>query len=188
LATAFNVIGPLALLLPGTTVALFTGYVFRRDTGWARALALVLALLNVLPYLLSRWLAPALGFEATLSLETGTLFYWLTTAFRCAGYAWSCAEALLYYHGAQRRLALGLTTPLVSNRFLLWAIWSGSAMGFIALKITSQHFWGPGPGTPAPFLWSMLILACCCASAIWLTFKPPAFYRRWISMSAPIAA
>ena len=50
-------------LLPGTTVVLFTWKVFRPDAAWARSVALSLATLTTLSYVLSAWLAAPLGLE-----------------------------------------------------------------------------------------------------------------------------
>lgn len=178
-----RVVAATALLLPGATVVLFTWYVFRRSSTWARVLAWSLAATSVAAHVASTWLAAPLGLESALSMEPGASFYWLVTGARASGFAWACVEAGLYYRNAKKRVALGLAQPLVVNRFLLWAIWSGAATCMVLLRIVSAFLVDPtsaNPTTPLPVLLSMFAAGLTCAGAIWLTFAPPEFYRRFV--------
>jgi hypothetical protein len=180
------------LLLPGTTVVLFTWYVFRREAGWARALAWSLAGIAVLTHVASTWLAAPLGLGHIVSMTPGAPFYWAVTVLKASGFLWACLEASLYYGSAKKRVMLGLTHALVANRFLLWAVWSGAATAMVGIRILSAFIVDSTvaqPVTPVPILLAMFVGGLTCAGAVWLTFAPPNFYRRFIeSRTAPLAA
>jgi hypothetical protein len=175
--------GATLLTLPSMAVVFFTWQVFRRDSTWARVAAFSLATFTGLTTISGQWLAAPLGLEQILSLEPGSPYYWITSLSKAACFAWSCSEALIFYRKAKRRLATGLIDALVANRFLLWAIWSGSAASMVVIRIVSALLVGATSGTsvlPLPLIVSMLIAGTSCISAVWLTFAPPAFYRRMI--------
>jgi hypothetical protein len=191
LVLSFRAASATVLLLPGTTVVLFTWYVFRRDAGWARALAWSLATFAVATHVVVRWLAGPMGLEHVVSMEPGTSFYWLVTIVKASGFAWACVEASLYYRDAKKRVVLGLTEPLVANRFLLWAIWSGAATAMVVIRIVSAMLIDTTRAdavTPVPIVLSMFAAGLSCAGAVWLTFAPPEFYRRFVERSQPMPA
>jgi hypothetical protein len=93
---------------------------------------------------------------------------------------WATGEALLEYRRARRRTRLGLSDPLVTNRFLLW--------GFAALSeflIYVAVMAGILRGAPSDFLngsTAIIVsaLGMSAAITILLAFMPPRAYRQWV--------
>jgi len=102
-------------------------------------------------------------------------------------YGWATYESLRQYALARRRVRIGLTEPLVANRFLLWGIGTSAALG-----IWLHAFWSELLRRPDPTETYLVItaLGSACALAIWLAFFPPRAYRAWLAdpssaLSAP---
>jgi hypothetical protein len=100
------------------------------------------------------------------------------------GFGWAGAEALIYWTKLRRRAALGLSDPVVTNRFLLWG-GCCAATSPIAFWVCwlALHGLGLGSGyAPAELATSVGGLV---NGAVWmLTFVPPAFYTRAIRAHA----
>ncbi len=165
----------------------FSWQVFRRDAAWAKALVVAFAVA-----LAGLTAAGMSEFGRAQSGSVATAFNGLA-AF---GLLWAFVECLLYYRQMRRRQALGMADPVVANRFLLWSLWTG-ALGLqgslqmllrVALLIDGAgaviHA-GGDPGGP----WLDLILALklnlavvapTVVVSVWLSFSPPAAYRRWL--------
>lgn len=58
---------------------------------------------------------------------------------RALPFAWAALESWRYHRKMRRRLALGLSDPVVTDRFALFAIWTG-ALGAIPLVATGGRF------------------------------------------------
>jgi hypothetical protein len=104
---------------------------------------------------------------------------------------WLFLESASYARTMRRRVALGLAEPLLANRFLLWAIWTG-ALAFIPLLVLALRVSGALPQpTAGPLLegpWRLVLAAlggglAVALVACWLAFFPTARYRRWIEAS-----
>jgi hypothetical protein len=52
---------------------------------------------------------------------------------------WAFAESLHFRGQLRRRMALGLADPVVTNRFTLWCLWTGSL--FLALLVLVSFRW-----------------------------------------------
>ena len=88
-------------------------------------------------------------------------------------------EALRYYALIEKRVALGLATPALANRFLLWG-WMGITMGAGAganLYFLATHI-DVVADPRAQSVTSAVGLAQ--AVLLYLTFLPPRRYARWI--------
>lgn len=169
--------GLLGVHVPVAAIALFTWRVFRPRAPWATALALALA--GGTAALLG-W-ALAISPEGAAGLMRPGPLYWAANAAKVGAFAWACAEATLYWGRARRRLALGLADPVVTNRFLLWALWSGAAGAISVLRTLSPLYYDPLDTTsaiPLPLLLAQIAAAAVCGMAMWLIFSPPGFYRR----------
>ncbi|MBW2230215.1 MAG: hypothetical protein JRG92_05765 [Deltaproteobacteria bacterium] len=175
-----------AMQAPAVSIALFTWLVFRPADGWARWLAMALVFTIALHAL--GVLSPAILGVGTLRQDATMPFYWLGSAVRAACFVWACGESLRYFGLSRRRCALGLVDPLVTNRFLLWAIWSGSATVVLALRVSSRVWIDPASPDPAlvqALIISQLVAGVACFGAVWLTFAPPALYRRLVGGPQP---
>lgn len=101
---------------------------------------------------------------------------------------WGAGESFRYWTKMRRRVRLGLADPVVSNRFVMWAIGAfaagfGTAVGTVAQIAT---------GVPATDQgWVMVsssMHGLVAAVAIALAFVPPGFYVRYIRARAETPA
>ncbi len=177
-------VSTMATAIGSTLIFVFTRAVFRPDAAWARV-GVALAALVIL----------SLGGVATLEVLRGasprdvqgdplTLVRYSS---HTVGYVWTMVEALLYHSAMLRRRAIGLADPVVTNRFLLWAISGGAATAGLIAAIA--NVWVGGGGSElADF--TMLVLGIAgltSAASTYLAFMPPAAWVRWISGSMPQA-
>lgn len=87
-------------------------------------------------------------------------------------YAWSASESLRYHGLMQRRRAVGLADPVVTNRFLVWG--AGSAAGAVLLAGLLANALFPGRDATTNLLISGSGVVS--AATWWLAFAPPAWY------------
>jgi hypothetical protein len=93
---------------------------------------------------------------------------------------WGSAEALSYWRRMQRRTALGLADPAVTNRFLLWGIGAGAAgvgslVGTVAALALGQANVQVGWVVVSSSMHGLVA-----AIALSLAFVPPPSYLRWV--------
>lgn len=175
-------LGQIGFGVPAVTIALFTWVVFRRSESWARALAIGIAGVVACAVVFQALIVPLAGLPETW-VEPGSTFFWSATACRAAAFVWACAEAILYWRMAVRRTALGMGDALVTNRFLLWGIWSGAAAALLCARVIATVVYDAltsPANVPAAMIVFHQVAGIACAGAVWLTFAPPGFYRRWI--------
>jgi hypothetical protein len=164
----------------------FTWRVFRPHEAWARW-GIALAFLGLvaqsagMTYALASAGADASPHEVTAG--------WATVEHALVGLClgWTGLESLLFHLRMRRRLALGLAEPVVTNRFLLWAIF-GIATFLVLVVNMTYHIAGVSTLTD-PVCQLVTILGALLASgAMYLAFLPPAVYLRWIESRARAAA
>ena len=103
-------------------------------------------------------------------------------------YLWVFAESLFYYRRMRRRLSLGLADAVTTNRFLLFAIWTGGVVAIAALGLIGAALAQLGGGgfseqelfSNTAILTLTRILSLPVAISIWLTFFAPSRYCRWL--------
>jgi hypothetical protein len=154
--------------------AIVTALIFRRGSrlGWLATALLVTAML-----------ACVIG---AATADGGTDLRRAPTGFRL-GYQvlqlgtilWSSIEAFATSRFLRRRAQLGLATPFAAHRFALWslaclAVSLGMAVVFFSTFL-GFHYASDSAEV------AMAALGFLAASAIWLSFLPPARYRRWIA-------
>ncbi len=94
-------------------------------------------------------------------------------------YAWVAVESLLEWSRARRRMMLGLTSPVLVNRFLLWGSMGVvlALNGGVAMLLEAR---GLSPMKDAlPAIWLGLNGAVA-GTLMFLTFVPPKAYTAWI--------
>jgi hypothetical protein len=162
--------------LGGVTLLLFTWHVFRRDAGWARALAWGGSAGLVAVF--------AAGIPAG-SYRSSACFFLLAPVF--ASYFWVFFESLRYYLLMRRRRRIGLADPVLANRFLLFAIWTGGVVAITLLGLVGalaqleQGTFRDGGGLGDPLLLAVTrAISLPIAISIWLTFLAPARYHDWL--------
>lgn len=173
---ALAVMNAAGWLLHHTGVVLVVGFVvqvFRPHARWARLLASLLfccLIFGLLLYGLDG------GFEHGRSEGFG---FWLSFSAIGSYPVWGAIEALVYWSRMQRRRAIGLAHPVVTNRFLLWgiaslctaaAVWTVTAPALLGLSLERQEDLMP-----------LTLLATACfgigaVCAYWLAFLPPRWY------------
>ncbi len=172
----------LSMSLGWSMVWTFTWRVFRPEAGWARALALTayagfavclaeslhssLTFVHPQDVLIPTW--GALGHQA----NTMVLF------------VWTGIESFRYWGLLRRRLALGLASPVVANRFFLW----GVVAVFSLLTMIGPFIAGL---RGVDFMGQPWVLTCvglggsATSVALYLAFLPPKAYLRRIEAERP---
>lgn len=160
----------------GVALLLFTWCAFRAGERWARWLAFGgSAALGAI------W---ALGLVLG-SYASGSSLFLLLPVY--ASYLWVFAESLRYYLLLRRRKRLGLADPVLVNRFLLFAVWTGSVVAIMLLAVTgSIAQWLAGSFHDGGALGNPLVLGVArllslpIAVSLWLIFLAPARYHVWL--------
>lgn len=107
-------------------------------------------------------------------------------------YLWVFAESFYYHRRMRRRLRLGLADAVTTNRFLLFAIWTGGVVAITLLGLIGAvlaQLGGAGVHEQELFsnttiLTLTRILTLPVAVSIWLSFFPPARYCGWLDRRA----
>ena len=107
-------------------------------------------------------------------------------------YLWVFAESFYYHRRMRRRLRLGLADAVTTNRFLLFAIWTGGVVAITLLGLIGAALTQLGGAgvheqelfSNATILTLTRILTLPVAVSIWLSFFPPARYCRWLERRA----
>ncbi len=164
--------GKLSIDLGIAAQLVFTWRVFRPNRAWACAFAAWSGCL-----LAASFLGQALdGFSGR---QLYGFWFWVDFTGRAAAPAWCSFESLRYYTMMRRRVKLGLADPVSAHRFLLWGLGSGAGFTMFLTGLVARIF-GGGPFTNVSVL-AMSSLGLFAAVAYWLTFFPPAVYRRLVA-------
>jgi hypothetical protein len=169
-------VGNLCYVIAILVYLLFTWRVFRPGSRVAAAVAWVSILALVVG-----WSGEV--FTSDFDFGAGRFrapWFWIAFIPRLICMGWATGEALLEYRRARRRTRLGLSDPLVSNRFLLWGL---AALSEFLIYVAVMS--GILRGVPSDFLngTTALVVSALGMSAaitILLAFMPPRAYRHWI--------
>jgi hypothetical protein len=153
-------------------VVVFTWSVFRRKEAWARLLLAVLAT----GYFVHAF---AVGIVATDMTDPKEL---MTAPVTLAGqllntvcFGWTAIEAYRYWWMLRKRAALGLSDPITTNRFLLWAL-----AGTSSLLTNAISWWVVFTGIDFfehdGVQISIALLSVASCSCQYLAFLPPKAY------------
>lgn len=157
-----------AIRVAAVAVMVFTLSVFGRrgGLGWGLFGVLSLALVAswvAFPHYVDRAATPADAF-----------WYEVFSVARSLAVAWGAVESLVYYRMAARRASLGLSDPVVTNRFLLWGI-GLAALTVLMASTTLAKGLGVDPTAYAWLLFESL-MGLVGAVGLWLAFFPPRGY------------
>jgi hypothetical protein len=160
-------------------ILLFVRTVFRPADKWAGALvgggAALLAIGQI-------------GWEGTNRFRDagiGNAFWWLRYLVIWSYPIWTAVESFRWHGIMRKRSGVGLADPLVTNRFLLWG--AGSIGTLLAIWTSSFPLLLLGSGSDAAVAWTPAIhvatalFGVATVSLYYLTFFPPAAYRRWVA-------
>jgi hypothetical protein len=174
-------------------VVLFTQQTFHRESRAAKGVAW-----SVIGLLVVSLAARVLHEGFAISVSPGP-FHWMGYGCRMFALVWATWASLRYWVQMRKRVQLGLADPLVSNRFLLWALWaSGNCMTALAepaARVAYDWFAG-GNATSAEAIQGIggpvITITLCISSllaiyttiVLWLAFFPSDRYRGWITERA----
>jgi hypothetical protein len=156
-------------------VASFVWLVFRREEGWARALAGALALAGLAMPIANHFLPWPDRFPPTF-LPRAIL--------RTACDLWAAFEALGYARLMRKRVRFGLAEPLVADRFRLWGVGHLTAAVMLDGFTVGALLWVRRSDTADVFTWIGAGFGLVTAILFTLSFFPPAAYVRWVERRA----
>ena len=116
LAATANLIGHLALAMGTLAIVFFTQRVFHPDNTGARLFAGLLAITIV-----SSTIYTVATGEIYSESSTGVL---IANFSRVVPTGWAFFESFRYWRAMRLRSRIGLADPVVTNRFLLWTLWT----------------------------------------------------------------
>jgi hypothetical protein len=167
----------------GTTIGMSCVYafvllVFRPGVAWARALtaaAIATLIVSNTGSVYSLTTAPPEMHSREVLASWGVVILVLFTL----AFGWAGFESGRYWLSARKRMRLGLIDAAVTNRFLLWAVASGSAF-LLGLCLTLLQLDGQQiTGNLVPSLLTMVV-SIVTGGAMYLAFLPPRSYLAWI--------
>ena len=156
-------------------IASFTYRVFRPAAKWARRFVWIDAAL----------LASALGVSA-FEGDWGGLApltckgYWIEWAASIVPFIWLAGEALGLYFASRERVRLGLIDPLVCNRYFLVGLYGALAsvtyfvIAFMFVEHQRHGTWSASLDVALGIVETVSVVA------LWISFRAPDFYRRWV--------
>lgn len=164
---------------------LFTWKVFRPSAAWARAVIYGLAVSLVVLTIFQ--LSSTFEGGTASEIRVRTQPYGLTfIAVVVLNFLWGSIESLYYYRQMLRRLALGLASPVVVNRFLLWGIGGATAvvtcLGLMVVTALGKNLLHDPLGQLMLGIGASLVATCW-----YLTFLPPRAYVVWVEQRASSA-
>ncbi len=164
------------------TFAFFTWSVFRRHDAWGLWVIAGTVVCLVVGVAGSVWVG---DWEGTHPIRNP--WWWAEWVGLTGTEAWMAAEGLVQYGKARQRLRLGLSDPLVCNRFLLWSLASilWMALEFVVVVQNIEYEITQRWSASMDVLVAGVEMTA--IAMIWLVFFPPAFYRNWINGAAPVA-
>lgn len=189
LATTINVLGHLFFGSGAIAMTLFTRRVFHPEGSRARLVAgaIVASIVGTSAYSILSGLASAETSYAIL----GTNFARLLPTY------WAFYESLHYWRAMRKRAALGLSDPVVTNRFMLWAVWTAAVSilptAALILRLVERiasaagHDVAAAGLTPTVFLGLRVLFAIVSPIAVLalsLSFFPPERYLARIRANA----
>ncbi len=184
-ARAMTIAYTLALALAWVGMYAFTLRVFRPGAGWAWALCAGGLALTAVGVVITTRQALAAPDSAALRLA-GESFHWVQVAALIC-YAWTGCEGFRCWQAARRRLALGLSDPLVVDRFLLWAAFGLFAFISVAPSAVLSFAGMRSEVHVAIERLGVGIGGGAAAIAMQLAFLPPPFYKRWVIARSQLA-
>jgi hypothetical protein len=155
----------------------FTVSVFRPGALWAHTLAgaaIAGMAMSSVGILVAIALAPPDASSFVVAYGWAATFQWICVL--C--FAWMGIEGLREWWRSRRRLALGLSDPVVSNRLLMWGLF-GVSTTLLCLVLAAVQLSGqPTATSPTAQLAQALFGVASSAAATLAFFPPPAYLAR----------
>jgi hypothetical protein len=178
------------VLLPLATVSLlanalgmscffiFTVTVFRPSSLWAHTLAgAAIACMAMAAVAIVAGLALAPSHAPSFEVTFGWSATFNAVCLLC--FAWMGVEGLLEWARSRRRLALGLSDPVISRRLLMWGLF-GLFATLLCAVLLAVLLSGQPTATSAAAQLGQAFFGLASSAAVLLAFFPaPAFLARW---------
>src|SRR5262245_10584832 len=164
----------------------FTVSVFRPGALWAHTLAgaaIAGMAMSSIGILVAIALAPAHASSFAVSYGWAATFQWICVL--C--FAWMGIEGLAEWWRSRRRLALGLSDPIVSNRLLMWGLF-GVSTTLLCLVLAAVQMSGQPTATSAVAQLAQALFGVVSSVAATLAFFPPRAYLALLRRPALEAA
>jgi hypothetical protein len=174
----FSYIGRIFAGLCSATIAVFTWRAFRAKAGWAKGIVWVAGALIV-----SGLTVSALEGDWEGASPMTYKGFWLEWVGGAVPFIWLMGESLYAYVQSRRRVRIGLSDPLVCNRFLLMGLYGMLASVtyptylWLYIQYERSGSWSDEVMVFAGFIEVISLVA------LWISFAAPAFYRRWVGES-----
>ena len=156
-------------------IASFTYRVFRPAAKWARRFVWIDAAL----------LVSALGVSVLEGDWSGLApltykGYWIEWVASIAPFIWLAVEALGLYFVSRKRVRLGLIDPLICNRYFLVGFYGAlAAVTYFVIAIMLIGYERHGTWS-TPLDVALGTVEVVSVVALWISFRAPDFYRRWV--------
>ena len=162
--------GSCALMIAG-----FTWQTFRVFSDWAKFFFWAIGALAAVGLLIS---ALEGDWEGAYPLtHTGFWFEWVGGI---AAFVWLAFESLHTYSKTRLQVRIGLSDPLLSNRFLLIGIYGVLATSTYPLYLWIYIEYELHETWSIPMEIVAGIVELISLASLWISFAAPVFYRRWI--------
>ena len=183
LSLSLNSVGHVALASGTIFMAVFTQRVFHAASPGAKAFAGV-TIAAIIGTTFHSFLSGQIVVENSFSLVA-------TNTARIVPTAWAFVESFRYWRAMKRRANLGISDPVVTNRFLLWSLWTGGVSGLplvaLMVRVAGLIMFGDdalnesnggelAPQAMALIRLAFLVIVPVSVTALSLSFFPPRTY------------
>ncbi|MFT5441253.1 MAG: hypothetical protein ACI8W3_000293 [Myxococcota bacterium] len=165
---------------------IFCWNVFRRDAKWARALVVVSAFAFMAVWT-SMMVFGIGGADAAAAQAQIFPYAIMMIVLQISGAVWSASESFIYWNMQRRRLRLGLASPVVVQRFMLWGV-SNLATVFLGSVMIMSLLSGKMIMRDPLSLVVLGVIGTVLSVTWGISFFPPKAYVRWVESGHETAA
>jgi hypothetical protein len=185
LIVPFSLVGRLLWDASVVTTAAFTREVFHRDRLWSGAV-----LRGVIALLIAGFIISVLNGDLEGMAPLRNPGFWFEWVGQAVPFVWVALAALSEAVSARRRVRVGLSNPLVPNRYVFFGCFGLLQLATVVLLVpmyTDYETVGTS-GFTETMDSLMGALEMLTVATVWLAFFPPGIYRRWIERAAARSA
>jgi hypothetical protein len=173
-------LGDLALNVGCVALYLNTWRSFRPNQVWAAGVFAAAIAVLAATSIASLWTA-----SFTLPYHERPWWHVVGLTCQCLAFLWTSIESLGLWAQLRPRVRLGLVSPIVAGRILMW----GSAAGWAFVLFTGYAVIWYRQQSLIPSFGAIAVLSVpgiSAAAAVWLAFYPPDVWERWLVRRAAL--